>query len=299
MLQTVFIILLCLLVADLVVVFLLNRVAAKLRRQVRSDKQKEREKLEKLEQEKKNAITVGRAHNIGARPSQQDSMGTTPVYQGQGILAVVADGMGGLSGGDQVSQRIVMDMLSMGAQNPMGQMDGILLQMVNRVNENVNAMLGPEGLYKSGSTLLGVLALKDRFQWISVGDSRIYLFRQGRMIQLNQEHNLLQDWMPQILEGKMNYAEALQNPDGKKLTSFIGMGQLKHVSSCTGSVPLQSGDRILLMSDGVFNTLPESAMEQILTRCPDVQNAAAVFEQQIKAAQAPGQDNFTVVILGV
>ena len=45
MLQTVFIILLCLLVADLVVVFLLNRVAAKLRRQVRSDKQKEREKL--------------------------------------------------------------------------------------------------------------------------------------------------------------------------------------------------------------------------------------------------------------
>lgn len=298
MLQTVFIILLCLLVADLVVVFLLNRVAAKLRRQVRSDKQKEREKLEKLEQEKKNAITVGRAHNIGARPSQQDSMGTTPVYQGQGILAVVADGMGGLSGGDQVSQRIVMDMLSMGAQIPMGQMDGILLQMVNRVNENVNAMLGPEGLYKSGSTLVAVLACDGMFQWLSVGDSRIYLYRQGYASQLNRDHDQLQIWMEEVLAGRRNLEETLQNPDGRKLTSFIGMGKLRFVDTCHSPIPLEPGDRLVLMSDGIYNIIQEDRLAEILKRYPDVDQATAVIDRIIRETNHPHQDNYTAIVLG-
>lgn len=240
----------------------------------------------------------GKAHEIGARKAQQDCHGSAAVFQNQGTLAVVADGMGGLSGGDQVSQRIVMGMLSMAPQLRSDKLDGTLMAMVNHVTQDVNQMLGPDGLYKSGSTLLAVLTFKDKFHWISVGDSRIYLYRDGFMLQLNQEHNLLQEWMPDILDGKMSFAEASQNPEGKKLTSFIGMGALKYVDYSKQAIRILPGDRILLMTDGVFNTLSERQMAAILARNSDVQTAANVMDQQIRAARIPAQDNYTVRILG-
>ncbi len=240
----------------------------------------------------------GKAHNIGARPAQQDSLGQVELAQGRGVLAVVADGMGGLSGGEQVSQAIVRDMLSCAASLRPGQMDGVLQEIVKRVNDDVNRMLGPEGLYKSGSTLVTVLVQDDAFHWLSVGDSRIYLYRDGRMVQLNQEHTLLQEWMPDILNGKLRYEDAVKDPDGVKLTSFIGMGQLKHVDASVRRIRLKEGDRLLLMSDGVFNTLSEPTMEQILAACPDVQQAASQFEKAVLSAKMPGQDNFTTIILG-
>jgi len=240
----------------------------------------------------------GKAHNIGARPAQQDSLGQVELANGRGLLAVMADGMGGLSGGEQVSQTIVRSMLSYAAPLQPGQMDGVLQELTKRVNEDVNRMLGPDGLYKSGSTLVAVLVQDGAFHWLSVGDSRIYLYRNGRMVQLNQEHTLLQEWMPDILNGRMRYEDAVKNPDGVKLTSFIGMGQLKHVDASLRRLRLKPGDRVLLMSDGVFNTLPEPTMEQILAKCPDVQQAANQFEKSILNAKMPGQDNFTAIILG-
>lgn len=240
----------------------------------------------------------GKTHNIGARPTQQDSLGQVELAQGRGVLAVVADGMGGLSGGEQVSQAIVRAMLGYAANLQAGQMDGVLQEIAGRANDDVNRMLGPEGLYKSGSTLIAVLAQDDAFHWLSVGDSRIYLYRNGRMVQLNQEHTLLQEWMPDILNGKLRYEDAVKSADSVKLTSFVGMGQLKHVDASLRPIRLNRGDRVLLMSDGVFNTLPEPAMEQILAGCPDVQQAAEQFEKAILTAKMPGQDNFTAIILG-
>lgn len=239
------------------------------------------------------AIQVGTAHHIGARPSQQDRFGVTEAAGG--LLAVVADGMGGLTGGDRVSQCIVTELLRLGAQ--LDRLEDCLPALVEQVNDRVNGMLGPQGLYKSGSTLVSVAATNAWFQWISVGDSRIYLFRSGSLRQLNREHNLFQEW--RLSPGTPGYEEALRNPEGRKLTSFVGMGKLRYVSAGTERIPLQPGDRVLLLSDGVFNTLSQQAMEQLLTNHPQVQQAANAFLKSILETNAPGQDNFTVVILGV
>lgn len=241
---------------------------------------------------------VGKTHHIGKRPSQQDSCGKAAVFGGQGILAVVADGMGGLSGGEQVSQRVVMEMLSLSSRLQTPQLDGVLLKMVRYVNESVNRMLGPGGIYKSGSTLLAVLATATEFQWIAVGDSRIYLCRDGCMLQLNQEHTQLQAWMPEILNGTRSYAESVRDPNSGKLTSFIGMGKLRAADLSLRSIAIAPGDRILLMTDGVFNTLPEAVMAELISKNPDVQQAADAMEQAVLQANVPGQDNFTAMILG-
>lgn len=241
---------------------------------------------------------IGKVHGIGGRDYQQDSLGHTRILNGSGILAIVADGMGGLSNGEQVSQQIVMDGLGYGAAMTGLSEGNPLLGMVGQINTNVNRMLGPEGIYKCGSTLIAVLVAKDQFHWVSVGDSRIYLYREGYVNQLNTDHDLFQQWMPEILAGTRSYVEAARNPDGRKLTSFIGMGELKYVDYSRQPIDLRQGDRLVLVTDGVYGTVPPEQLADILKANPEVSDAAKVLERRIRDARMPHQDNYTALILG-
>lgn len=241
---------------------------------------------------------IGKVHGIGGRDYQQDSLGHTRVLNGSGILAIVADGMGGLSNGEQVSQQIVMDGLGYGAAMTGLSEGNPLLGMVGQINTNVNRMLGPEGIYKCGSTLIAVLVAQDQFHWVSVGDSRIYLYREGYVNQLNTDHDLFQQWMPEILAGTRSYVEAARNPDGRKLTSFIGMGELKYVDYSRQPIDLRQGDRLVLVTDGVYGTVPPEQLADILKANPEVSDAAKVLERRIRDARMPHQDNYTALILG-
>ncbi len=243
-------------------------------------------------------ISIGKIHDIGRRDYQQDSFGQTAVLRNTGILAVLADGMGGLSGGERVSQKIVMEALTFGSTLQANQVPTALPGMVAGINHAVNQMLGPKGLYTSGSTVVSALITGNALRWISVGDSRIYLYRDGQISQLSRDHDLLQDWMPDILEGKRSMAEALRDPNGRKLTSFIGMGELRHVDYNRTPIPLLPGDRVLLMSDGVYGTVSDAEMAAILRDCGSVQLAASHIGQRIMGAALPYQDNYTLIVLG-
>ena len=243
-------------------------------------------------------ISLGKIHDIGRRDYQQDSFGQTAVLRNTGILAVLADGMGGLSGGERVSQKIVMEALTFGSTLQANQVPTALPGMVAGINRAVNQMLGPKGLYTSGSTVVSALITGNALRWISVGDSRVYLYRDGQISQLSRDHDLLQDWMPDILEGKRSMAEALRDPNGRKLTSFIGMGELRHVDYNRTPIPLLPGDRVLLMSDGVYGTVSDAEMAAILRDCGSVRLAASHIGQRIMGAALPYQDNYTLIVLG-
>ena len=243
-------------------------------------------------------ISLGKIHDSGRRDYQQDSFGQTAVLRNTGILAVLADGMGGLSGGERVSQKIVMEALTFGSTLQANQVPTALPGMVAGINRAVNQMLGPKGLYTSGSTVVSALITGNALRWISVGDSRVYLYRDGQLSQLSRDHDLLQDWMPDILEGKRSMAEALRDPNGRKLTSFIGMGELRHVDYSRTPIALLPGDRVLLMSDGVYGTVSDAEMAAILRDCGSVQLAASHIGQRIMGAALPYQDNYTLIVLG-
>lgn len=294
---------LLLLVADILGLIATSVVISRLRKQlsVEERQQAERETLTCMTNGDVNGpamvIRVGKLHNIGARPYQEDSFGVTTLDDG--ILAVVADGMGGLSGGDKVSQKIVYTMLGYGDSLKPGQMDGVLPGMVKGVNETVNRMLGPSGLYKSGSTLLAVLVRGGGFHWITVGDSHIYFHHRGKLVQLNQEHNRGQELLHKATRGEISFENVRRDPKKSGLTSFIGMGQLKYVDRSISRIPLEPGDRIILSTDGVFNALSDQTIEAVLNHNPDVQTAASELERLVLSRAIPTQDNFTAIILGV
>ena len=244
-----------------------------------------------------NVRSVGTVHNIGGRSGQQDSFDV--INCSAGTLAVVADGMGGLADGDKVSQKIVATMRADSARIRPGKTDSVLCQMVAHANQEVNRMLGAARQYKCGSTLLAVLVENDTMQWITVGDSRIYLYRGGNLIQINREHIYCAELLERAINGKISFAEALRDPQVDRLSSFVGMGELKHVDICLNRIKLCAGDHILLMSDGVFNTLSEDEIAEAIRGSANASDAASILEEKILKKNAPNQDNFTCVILEV
>ncbi len=241
--------------------------------------------------------SIGTVHNIGSRDGQQDSFDV--IECAAGTLAVVADGMGGLTDGDKVSQRIVATMRLDALRIRPDQTDNVLCQMTAHVNQEINRMLGTARQYKCGSTLLAVLIENHMMQWITVGDSRIYLYRGGSLIQINREHIYCTELLEKAINGKISFAEAIRDPQAERLSSFIGMGELKRVDICQNKLKLCDGDRILLMSDGVFNTLSNEEIADIIQSTPDASVAAVYLEQKVLQKNAPKQDNFTCVILEI
>lgn len=243
------------------------------------------------------AAAVGKVHHIGRRQAQQDSMGVT-AYE-RGVLAVVADGMGGLADGDKVSQKIVLTMLQDSASLTENNAEGALYRMLAHANREVNSMLGMAERYKSGSTVVAVMVEADRFQWISVGDSRIYLYRGHHLFQVNREHIHEADLWKKAVNGVLSFSEITGDPQRKNVSSFIGMGELRHVDGSIRPVPIYPGDKLLLMSDGVFNTLSEQEICDVLLREGEARRAARALESLVLEHQNPRQDNFTAVILDI
>lgn len=241
------------------------------------------------------ALRVGKLQNIGKRSGQQDSMGVIPV-QG-GVFAVVADGMGGLSDGDKVSQKIVQTMLGDVNNHRADQIAGNMAQLVAHANSEVNQMLGFSNQYKSGSTLLAVVAEPGRFHWIAVGDSRIYLYRGGSIIQINHEHVFEAELITKAVNHELSFQEARGNKKKGSVTSFIGMGELRYIDMSLGPVLFVPGDKILLMSDGVFNTLSETELSRLLEANPDPAQAAMAIEAGVLSRNRPHQDNFSCIII--
>ena len=146
-----------------------------------------------------------------------------------------------------------------------------------------------------GTTLAAAVIKDDEFYWASVGDSRIYLYRRGRLIQLTTDHDYARELAREVELGRISPEDAANHPQCRALTSYLGSPFLQEIDRNEDPVILEEGDRILLCSDGLYKTLPE---EEILKLLDDEPQHAA--DNLIEATLARGkttQDNVTVVIL--
>ena len=240
---------------------------------------------------------IGKLHRLGDRDSQQDCFAVSPLERigESGLLAVVADGMGGLADGDKVSQMAVSTMLDGFLSTRMVPED-ILLELTERANCQVNQLLGPAGIGKSGSTLVTGLVKDGRFSYLSIGDSRICLYRDDQLIQLNREHIYRNDLVVQAMNGNGSLYGAEVHPKAAGLTSYLGMGKLKYVDIPASPVTLRGGDKIILMTDGVYNALSDEELRAALR--DNAEQAAENIGRMIADKAYRHQDNYTAVILG-
>ncbi|MEY8428273.1 protein phosphatase 2C domain-containing protein [Lachnospiraceae bacterium 46-15] len=246
-------------------------------------------------------LHVGKVHNIGKRNRQQDSFGMSREGQGiptagPGVLAIVADGMGGMEKGDEISALVTMTMLRnfdrMGGRTT-GEMK--LLALLNQANDEVNRLLAASGGKRGGSTLVAALVQDGKLYWITVGDSRLCLYRNRTLLQINREHVYGVELDEKAARKEITPQEAANNPQRSALTSYIGIGRLKKIDRNIRPMQLEDGDRLVLMSDGVFRALTDEEISAAM-RLPVTESGIAI-DRMIQEKNLREQDNYTAIIL--
>lgn len=235
-------------------------------------------------------------HDIGAREDQQDSLGMSEVslYHQQGVLAVVADGMGGLSNGKAVSNALMRTFVDgFNAGSTYSRCSDVLLDLAMRANAQINQML--QGAERSGSTLVAAMVKDGYLHFLTVGDSRLYLYRSGTLLQLNREHIYQEELAVKAVNRMVTIQQVSGDRQAQSLTSFFGIGRIPYMDRNNEGIKLIPGDRLLLASDGVFGTLLQEQMEQALTL--PLQEAAQQMGAMVRSANKPYQDNNTGLIL--
>lgn len=241
-------------------------------------------------------ITAAVHHHVGARKDQQDSYGVSDLnaYATNGILAIVADGMGGLANGKAVSSNLVHGMLNYFRQTS-GQenVPDMMLDMLTQSNDQINRML--QGADRSGSTLVSAIIRGGYLHFLTVGDSRIYLYRHGVLLQLNREHIYQEELALKAVNHIVPIAQVTGDRQAHALTSYLGIGRLTHLDRNYEGIKLEPGDKLLLASDGVFGTLSQEEMEEALRN--GIGDATDLIGEKIRKANMQYQDNNTALVL--
>jgi PPM family protein phosphatase len=239
---------------------------------------------------------------IGTRNEQQDDFGFSDdldldfVAHG-GVLAIVADGMGGLARGSEASRLAKQTMLEAYEAKPQEEpVPEALARALVAANKAVYALAQQNGQAgEIGTTLVAGVIFEGRLYWVSAGDSRIYLYRRGRMRQLSTDHDYAKELEQEVAVGKITAEEALTHPMRRALTSYLGLKALPQVSRSMRPLPLQEGDRVLLCSDGLYNALEEQEITELLSSDP--REAAEAMITAVEKKNRRSQDNVTVAIL--
>lgn len=208
-------------------------------------------------------------------------------------LFIVADGMGGHAGGEIASRSTVSRLQAAVTAGDISHhtIEEALARAVDDIAEHPETT--DEG---TGTTLTGVY-LDDRAgepQWVAlnIGDSRVYLLRDDRLVQVTTDHSVVQEL---IAAGKLSPEEAEGHPYSNVITRAVGASELTAPDYVT--IDLRAGDRFVICSDGLTKELTDYGIQHFLRENADP--AACVDAMLTAALDNGGRDNVTLIVLQV
>ena len=235
----------------------------------------------------------------GQRSSQQDCAVCIPIDSDQHLL-VLADGLGGEVAGDVASAVAVRSFCSAYEAPAMPEEPRArLLAALQAANYAVHDRIVAEpALAGMGTTLIAAVVNGRKLRWVSVGDSPMWLFRNGAVRRLNANHSMAGALADQVAAGDMTAAEAAEAPNRSLLFEAVQGEDIELVDAPDAPEPLEPGDIVLLASDGV-ESCPLEELEAIVShdQCPEtlVKRILAAVE----AHRLIFQDNATLIALRV
>jgi len=219
--------------------------------------------------------------------------GDSKILATKGLLAIVADGMGGHHAGAIASQLAVETIEVQYYQD--SQMPHLALERAFIcANRSIRALAENHQQYNGMGTTATALVIHEDFVFTAhVGDSRLYLVRDNRILQLTQDHSVVMDM---VQNGVLTIEEARRHPDNNIITRALGTQAEVQVSCCQTGIAVKSGDRFLLTSDGLHDLVDEDEILQTV-RGSDVQQAGDCLIKQ--ARNQGGFDNISVGIIAI
>ena len=210
-------------------------------------------------------------------------------FYAQGPLLIVADGMGGYTGGEYASTMVVdtiVEVVNEATEMSTEVLKNAILKANHMVYEKSQSYKELEGM---GTTAVVAYVQEDTLYWAHVGDSRLYLYGQEGLHRMTKDHSMVQ----QLVEaGTITEDEVIHHPKRNMLTRAIGVYETVEVD--TGVVEVHQNDRILLCSDGLSGYIEESKIEQVLS---EENNESRALEDLVHLVYDAGaRDNVTIVL---
>jgi len=243
-------------------------------------------------------IEVSVQSDIGClRQNNEDSFGYWEPEDDQqflrkGRLAVVADGMGGYEGGQEASRLAVETLLEVyrdfGGDDP----QAALLEALQAAHEQIRqySFAHPE-LRGMGTTCTAAAIVQDALYYVHVGDTRLYLIRDGQITRVTRDHS----YVGRLVEsGMISQEEAETHPQRNILTAALGTNPDLIMDSPGRPEPLRPEDVLLICSDGLWGQVRDSEILDAVENKSAEQAGRKLIEL---ARERGGPDNITVEIL--
>lgn len=246
-------------------------------------------------------LAPGNAQHIGSREEQQDAFYfsdffNTQSIQDNGILAVLADGMGGHDMGKTAASIAIETFAdTFGLSDPKDTVPNRLTQAIKKANDAVSKF-AREANVDTGSTLIAAVIKEGLLYWIGTGDSRIHLWCQSQLITLTNDFTYARSLEVLLAEQYITEYEAMNDPQRHCLSSYIGVNDNFKFEVCPNPIFLKKGYKVLLSSDGLFGTLSEAEISEEMSSSP--QQAADQLLAKTLIRNRPHQDNVTILIMG-
>ncbi len=241
----------------------------------------------------------------GGRDYQEDAIVTDFPFGADSGIVVLADGMGGHAAGDVASKIVVTEVFSeLKFQSAnFADFENEIPQYLTAAAVNANAVVRdhvnrhPE-THGMGATLVSAVLVENRLFWMSIGDSPLFLFRDGKLQQLNEDHSMAPQIDFMVAQGMLDAEAGKNHPDRNCLTSVI-LGDRVAKSDCPKTpVELRVGDIVLVSSDGL-QYLEDAQITRILYkhRRRKAAEIAGYLLEAINNLADPDQDNCTFSVI--
>jgi serine/threonine protein phosphatase PrpC len=220
-------------------------------------------------------------------PHRQDAL------LSRGVLAVVADGMGGAKGGSCASETAIETITRLYLQDQSHPPAG-LKKALEAANSRIYNMSQKDANLCGMGTTCVAMALTPEQAWVAwVGDSRVYLIRNQQIFQMTEDHSVVAGL---VREGVLTSNEAAWREDRHILTRALGTRPEIEISVWEQSMPVRVKDRFLLCSDGLHDLVTDIELLRLAADRPVEEATAALLD---RANEQGGYDNISSIILEV
>lgn len=246
-------------------------------------------------------IDFAGVESIGSRSSQEDYSLFRAFKNQFGLLVVLADGMGGHTSGEIASNNAVnafdKTFHSYPSESTALKLGASLSEANSQLTKLIN--LNPQ-LDGMGCTLIGAYIDRGGIHWVSVGDSLLYLYRNGKLIRLNDDHSMTPLIEESLRTGKITREEAANYPNKNALRSAVMGSDLPLIDAPAAPKKLHGGDIIVVASDGILS-LTDGQIASHLNKFSDAtaDSIAKNLLQAVETQKKPNQDNTTIQIIKI
>lgn len=238
---------------------------------------------------------------IGNREEQQDSAGFH-LKNSEGLI-VVCDGMGGHQGGQIAGTLAAETFLNCYLEDyPCNDPHSWLIDIAAEADHSIVKLHDESGVsLQAGSTVVSAFIRRNALYWLSVGDSRLYIFRNDELVRATADHNY-RALLEKQLESGIIDRDAYDNKinQGEALVSFLGVGGLPFIEANDIPFELKSGDKLLLTTDGLYKLVSDESIKNIIGNFENVKEALDAIERKAeKCGKNTLRDNMTAALIKI